>query len=185
MIAPFQSVVMLKTRIKEKLIQMMVTDQDVPKSDVESLVVPQSHLGPRRPNTHQSRHTKTTLSALSNTPKKKGLIYFDTSLWRISQVQVYSYAIQNLFAFPISFFALSRQSVGCNHCCKHNLKVFLARGVWIPNKENDIAENLATPANFLSYRDKICKYQRTSEKSYLSSYKQQFSCCQQGPKSAI
>ena len=53
----------------------MVIDQDVPKSDVESLVVPQSHLGPRRPNTHQSRHTKTTLSALSNTPKK-GLINF-------------------------------------------------------------------------------------------------------------
>ena len=64
---------MLKTMVEEKLFEMMVIDQDVPKSDVESLVVPQSHLGPRRPNTHQSRHTKTTLSALSNTPKK-GLI---------------------------------------------------------------------------------------------------------------
>ena len=53
------------------LFEMMVIDQDVPKSDVESLVVPQSHLGPRRPNTHQSRDTKTTLSALSNTPKKE------------------------------------------------------------------------------------------------------------------
>ena len=83
MIAPFQSVVMLKTRIEENLFEVMVIDQDVPKSDVESLVVPQSHLGPRRPNTHQSRHTKTTLSALSNTPKKKDLIYFHTSLWQI------------------------------------------------------------------------------------------------------
>ena len=158
----------------------MVTDQDVPKSDVESLVVPQSHLGPRRPNTHQSRHTKTTLSALSNTPKKGLINLGHITLPDISGLGLfYSYAIQNLFAFPISFFALSRQSVGCNHCCKHNLKVFLARGsgLWIPNKENDIAENLATPANFLSYRDKICKYQRTSEKSYLSSYKWQFSCC--------
>ena len=107
--------------------------------------------------------------------QKKGLINLGHITQQISWVQVYSYAIQNLFAFPISFFALSRQSVGCNHCCKHNLKVFLARGVWIPNKENDIAENLATPANFLSYRDKICKYQITSEKSYLSSYKSEVS----------
>ena len=50
------------------------------------------------------------------------------------------------------------------------LSFFLARGVWIPNKENDIAENLATLSNFLSCTDKICKFQRKVGRSYLSSY---------------
>ena len=67
------------------------------------------------------------------------------------------------------FFALSRQSCGCNHCFKHYLNFFLAGGVWIRSKENDIAENLATLGNFLSCTDKICKYQRKDGKSHLSS----------------
>ena len=110
----------------------MVIDQDVPKSDVESLVVPQSHLGPRRPNTHQSRHTKTTLSALSNT-KKKGLINLGhITLADILDLGLFLCQPESVSLADFFFFALSRQSVSCYcyDCCKHYTKVFLAWGVW-------------------------------------------------------